>query len=210
MARGWLRTSPGSSKRTPWGTKGSRAVRLGRIFTIAHADMSLRARRDSLFSHAVRRIYDRTLTFGHANMIEPPELVEARTRLSRAEARLFGKTAAVELEAGLSLLQEIVESGDGHVSLLARNIAKAYASKIYDTIRNLLASDRNIPEPTLEHSLRLVLAFDAVDVDLPVDARAVKVDLGRQLLNRYLEGHAAEEKRAALEELLKIAEGRTT
>lgn len=139
-------------------------------------------------------------------MIEPQALTDARRRLSRAESALFAKDAVFEFEEGLALLQELAEAGAPQVRVLARNIAKTYASKLYAAIRSLLASDRNVPEPKLEHLLRLVLVFDAAEAELPNDARSVKIALGRALLDRYLEGHAAEEKRVALEELMKIAE----
>jgi hypothetical protein len=140
-------------------------------------------------------------------MVEPQALTDARRRLSRAESALFAKDAILEFEEGLALLQELTEAGTPQVRVLARNIAKTYASRLYAAIRTLLASDRNVPEPKLEHLLRLVLVFDAAEAELPNDASGVKIALGRALLDRYLEGHAADEKRAALEELMKIAEG---
>lgn len=139
-------------------------------------------------------------------MNEPQHLTEARRRLSRAESALFAKDAALEFEEGLALLQELADSGEQQVRVIARTIAKTYASKLYEAIRTLLDSDRNVPEPKLEHLFRLVLVFDAAEAELPGDARDIKIALGRELLNRYLEGHAAEEKRAALEGLMKIAE----
>ncbi len=139
-------------------------------------------------------------------MIEPKALTEARQRLSRAESALFAKDAVLHFEEGLALLRDLTDAGDSETALLADNIAKTYASKLYAAIRTLLAADRNVPEPKLEHLLRLVLVFDETDADLPSDARDVKLALGRALLERYLEGHAAEEKRAALEQLMKIAE----
>ena len=137
-------------------------------------------------------------------MIEPKALTEARQRLSRAESALFAKGAAIDFEEGLALLRELADAGSQEIGVLARNIAKAYASKLYAAIRNLLAADRNVPEPQLEHLLRLVRVFDAADAELPGNARDIKLALGRALLERYLEGHAAEEKRAALEQLMSI------
>jgi hypothetical protein len=140
-------------------------------------------------------------------MIEPPEIADARKHLSQAEAALLSKKAIFHFEEGLALLQEIVDTGDPQPRTLARNLGKTYASKVYDAIRVLIAADPNVPEPQLEHLLKIMLTFDTAEVELPSDSREVKVKLGRELLNRYLEGHAAEEKRAALEELMRIAGG---
>lgn len=140
-------------------------------------------------------------------MIEPPELAVARKHLSQAEAALLSKNAIFHFEEGLALLQEVVDTGDPQARTLARNIGKTYASKVYDAIRALVAADPNVPEPQLEHLFKIMLTFDTADLELPSDSREVKVKVGRELLNRYLEGHAAEEKRAALEELMRIAGG---
>ena len=138
-------------------------------------------------------------------MIEPKALTEARQRLSRAESALFAKDAVIDFEEGLALLRDLADASTHEIGVLANNIAKAYAARLYAAIRNLLATDRNIPEPQLEHLLRLILIFDEAGAELPGDARDVKLALGLALLERYLEGHAAEEKRAALEQLMSIA-----
>ncbi len=140
-------------------------------------------------------------------MIESAALVAARKYLSRAEAALFSKNALFELEEGFACLEELKESRDAESRTLACTIGRTYASKIYAAIHSVIAADRNVPEPQLEHLLQIILVLDATGVDLPSNAREVKVALGRELLNRYLEGHAAEEKRAALEELMRIADG---
>ncbi len=175
----------------------------GSFFTVTLRFLAYSSHGDAISSYSVLFATDHT----HAAMIEPKELIDARRHLSRAEAALFSKDAVTELEDGLDLLQDLAESGAKPVRALARTIAKTYASKCYDAIRTSLASDRNVPEPTLEHLLRIVLVFDEADADLPDDARDVKIALGRTLLNRYLEGHAPEEKRTALAELMSIAEG---
>lgn len=143
-------------------------------------------------------------------MIEPAALTTARKHLSRAEATLFSAGALPELEDGFALLQEIQEVGPLESRKLAQAIGKTYAAKVYRAIRALIAADRNAPEPQLEHMLKLILTLDAADVELPNDAYETKIALGRELLNRYLEGHAAEEKRAALEALMRIAHGEAT
>lgn len=131
-------------------------------------------------------------------MIESAELVAARKHLSRAEAALFSKDALFELEEGFGWLQELMDAGDLESQKLARTIGKTYAFKFYRAISSLIAADRSVPEPQLEHLLQIVLILDAAEVELPSDARDTKIVLGRALLNRYLEGHAPAEKRAAL------------
>lgn len=140
-------------------------------------------------------------------MTEPAELVEARKYLSRAEAALFSKNALFDLEEGLGLLQELIDSGAHETQALARNIGKTYGAKLYSAIGSVLAADRNVPEPQLEHLFQFILILDSAEIDLPSNSREIKIALGRELLSRYLEGHAAEEKRAAIEELMRIAEG---
>jgi hypothetical protein len=49
-----------------------------------------------------------------------------------------------------------------------------------------------------------VLAFDQSQVELPDNARTVKVEIARRLIDHYYEGHSAERKRQALEQLMKI------
>jgi hypothetical protein len=63
-----------------------------------------------------------------------------------------------------------------------------------------------VPEPQLEHLFKVVLAFDQSEVELPDNAREVKVEIARRLIDRYYEGHSPEQKRKALEQLTKIAE----
>jgi hypothetical protein len=49
-----------------------------------------------------------------------------------------------------------------------------------------------------------VLVFDQSEIELPENARTVKVEIARRLIDRYYEGHSAERKREALEQLTKI------
>ncbi len=44
------------------------------------------------------------------------------------------------------------------------------------------------------------------EIELPDNARAVKVEIARRLIDRYYEGHSPEQKRKALEQLTKISE----
>jgi hypothetical protein len=60
-------------------------------------------------------------------------------------------------------------------------------------------------ETDLGRPFRLVLAFDQRSLDLPADARLTKINLVRQLINRYYKGRAPAAKRAALEQLAKTS-----
>src|SRR5690606_36772708 len=106
------------------------------------------------------------------------------------------------------LLQEAIAEGAADEQRLARNIGSTYAAKIYSYVRRSIECDRNAPEPELEHLFKLLLVFDEGDLDLPPDAREVKLALGRRLLDCYLEGHASEEKRPALQELMQLGRSR--
>jgi hypothetical protein len=140
-------------------------------------------------------------------MPEPKTLVDARAHLALGERTLRTEESVFHLEEGLALLQGIVATGTQQDQRLATNIANTYATKIYTTIGGLLEQDRNLPEPDLEHLFRLLLVFDEGGFELPPGSRAVKILIGQHLLTRYLEGHASEEKQAALRELMKLAEG---
>jgi hypothetical protein len=138
-------------------------------------------------------------------MTESRELQAAREHLARGEASYGSAAGLVELEHGLSLLDDVSANNAAHRTIAA-NIAKAYATRIYRSIGALLASDRAVPEPQLEHLFKVVLAFDQSDVELPATAREVKIEIARRLIDRYYEGHSPEQKRKALEQLTKIAE----
>jgi hypothetical protein len=62
-----------------------------------------------------------------------------------------------------------------------------------------------VPEPALEHFFKVVLAFDQVSAELPASAKALKIAVVRQLIDRYYEGHPPEKKREALRELEQLA-----
>jgi hypothetical protein len=140
-------------------------------------------------------------------MPEPKELVDARTHLALGEKTLRTEESVFHFEEGLALLQDVVATGAQQDQRLATNIANTYATKIYGIIGGLLEQDRNMPEPDLEHLFRLLLVFDEGGFELPPGSRTVKIRIGHDLLNRYLEGHASEEKQAALRDLMKLAEG---
>jgi hypothetical protein len=140
-----------------------------------------------------------------AVMTEPRELLAAREHLARAEARYGSADGLAQLEEGLGLLDEIMSKGDRRHRSIAENIAASYATKIYRNIGTLLEGDRAVPEPQLEHLFKVILAFDQVDVELPDNARTIKIEIARRLIDRYYEGHSVEEKRKAVEELMRIA-----
>jgi hypothetical protein len=137
---------------------------------------------------------------------EPRELLTAREHLARAEASYGSAAGLAELELGLGLLDDVMSANNSSHRAIAANIAKTYSTRIYRSIAALLGGDRAVPEPQLEHLFKVVLAFDQSDVELPDNARAIKVEIARRLIDRYYEGHSPEQKRRALEQLTKIAE----
>lgn len=140
-----------------------------------------------------------------ADMMEPRELVAAREHLARGEASYRSAAGLAELEQGLGLLDEVLLAKGSAHRAVAENIAKTYTTRIYRSIAALLDSDRAVPEPQLEHLFKVVLAFDQSEVELPDNAREMKIEIARRLIDHYYEGHSAEQKRKALEELTKIA-----
>ena len=139
-------------------------------------------------------------------MTESRELLAAREHLARGEASYGSAAGLAELEQGLGLLDDVMSAKNAANRTIAENIAKTYATRIYRSIASLLASDRAVPEPQLEHLFKVVLAFDQSDIELPPQAREVKIEIARRLIDRYYEGHSPERKRQALEQLTKIAE----
>ena len=112
-----------------------------------------------------------------------------------------------ELEQGIGLLDDVMLGKNASHRTIAENIAKTYTTRIYRSISALLEADRAIPEPQLEHLFKVVLVFDQSEIDLPDSARAVKIEIARRLIDRYYEGHSPEQKRKALEQLMKIESG---
>jgi hypothetical protein len=139
-------------------------------------------------------------------MTESRELLTAREHLARGEANYGSAAGLAELELGLGLLDDVMSAKNAANRSIAENIAKAYATRIYRSIGTLLESDRAVPEPQLEHLFKVVLAFDQSEIELPAQAREVKIEIARRLIDRYYEGHSPERKRQALEQLTKIAE----
>jgi hypothetical protein len=140
-----------------------------------------------------------------AGMTEPRELVAAREHLARGEASYRSAAGLAELEQGIGLLDDVMSGKDARDRAIAENIAKTYSTRIYRSIGTLLEADRAVPEPQLEHLFKVVLAFDQSEIELPDNARAVKIEIARRLIDRYYEGHSPERKREAVEQLMKIS-----
>lgn len=141
-------------------------------------------------------------------MSESRELRTAREHLARGEASYRSAAGLAELEQGVGLLDDVMSAKNAADRSIAENIAKSYATRIYRSIGALLDADRAVPEPQLEQLFKVVLAFDQIEIELPENARAVKVEIARRLIDRYYEGHSAEYKRKAVEELTKITTNR--
>lgn len=140
-------------------------------------------------------------------MREPAQLVSARQHLSLAESQFRSADGLAHLEEGLALLEEVMlDSAAGHRAI-AGNLLATYSGRICDAIRKLVERDRGLPEPELEHLFKLLLAFDAASLELPEYVWSLKIDVARRLIEFYYEGHSAEEKQKALEQLTGIAEG---
>jgi hypothetical protein len=135
---------------------------------------------------------------------ESRELRAAREHLARGEASYRSAAGLAELEQGIGLLDDVISAKHAGDRSIAENIAKSYATRIYRSIGALLEADRAVPEPQLEHLFKVVLTFDQSEIELPENARAVKVEIARRLIDHYYEGHSAEYKRKALEQLTKI------
>lgn len=138
-------------------------------------------------------------------MNESARVASAREHLARAEADYRSGDGLFHLEEGLSLLEEVTLDGDAGQERVAANLLSAYSSRICESIRELVESDRGLPEPDLQHLFKVLLAFDAVDLELPDFVRTLKIDVARRLIDRYYEGYPPEEKQKALQELTGIA-----
>lgn len=143
-------------------------------------------------------------------MVEPAQLQSAREHLAQAEATYRSEDGLFHLAEGLMLLAEVMAGGAPGYRKVAQNLASTYTRKIYGSVRELLEIDRGIPEPELEHFFKVVLALDHAGVDLPQDARSMKIELARRLVDRYYEGYSTAEKQKALQRLTEISDGAET
>lgn len=139
-------------------------------------------------------------------MAEPQKLAAARRHLSQAEADFRSDDGLFHLAEGLALLEEVALDGETQYRRIAANLLATYSERICESIRNLFATGRGLPEPEIEHLFKVLLAFDAGDLELPDYVRSLKIDVVRRLIDFYYEGHPAEEKRKALERLAGIVE----
>ena len=137
-------------------------------------------------------------------MNEPKELSVARAHLARAESRYAQPAALDEVQRALAVLEEIEGENDTFRALGAR-IAFAYATRLCNHLTTLLRADAHVPEPQLEHFFKMLRAFDDTIIELPAEARELKIELAKRLIDRYLEGHSADRKAEALKQLLDIA-----
>jgi hypothetical protein len=137
-------------------------------------------------------------------MPEPRDLVKARQCLKRAEADWRSAEGLSQLVDGLGLLEDVIGGRDTDAAATARNLGATYAARIYERVRGLVSTDAQLPEPELEHFFKVVLAFDSIGVDLPPEAKGLKIEVVRRLIDRYYEGHPPERKQQAYEELAHI------
>jgi hypothetical protein len=134
-------------------------------------------------------------------MAEPRELASARRHLARAEAEIDSADGLAQLAEGLGLLDDLIGGDDEAAARTAENLAASYAARLYERIGAAVASDPQLPEPTLEHYFKVVLALDQVGAALPPAAGDLKLGVVRSLIDRYYEGHPPAQKQRALEQL---------
>jgi hypothetical protein len=124
--------------------------------------------------------------------------------LAFAEAELDSADGLARLAEGLSLLDALIAGRDEAAARTAGNLATSYAGRIYERIGAAVALDPQMPEPTLEHYFKVVLALDQVGEALPATAAELKLAVAGALIERYYEGHSPEQKRRALEQLAQL------
>lgn len=134
---------------------------------------------------------------------ESATLRAARRALANAESECLKPTGLEQLEQGLALVDDVCAS-DAESSV-AENLVASYTVSICTRIGELIAADPHLPEPALEHCFKLLLAFDHCRAGLPANARELKLEIVRRLIDRYYEGHSDAAKQRALEQLTAIA-----
>jgi hypothetical protein len=142
-------------------------------------------------------------------MTEPANLASARKHLSLAESSYRSEDGLIHLEEGLALLDEVALDGEKKYQEIAKNLLSTYSSRICESIRKLVDGDPALPQPELEHLFKVLLAFDAVDLELPGFVRTTKINVVRRLIDLAYEGYPAEEKQKMLEQLTGIVGGST-
>jgi len=121
--------------------------------------------------------------------------------MADAEANWASADGLACLVDGLERLADVMETAPPAEGRTAANLAATYAGRFYARVRDTLERDAQVPEPQLEHYFKVVLAFDQLREALPLAAAKLKIDVVKALIERYYEGHPAEKKRAALEQL---------
>jgi hypothetical protein len=137
-------------------------------------------------------------------MSEPAALRSAREHLARAEAAYLSAESLFHLEEGFALLADVLNDNESVHLDVARNLATTYCARIFTNVRKRVETDHTLPEPELEHLFKLMLALDQADVDLPPQARRIKIELARRLVDLYYEGYSPADKQQALERLTEI------
>ncbi|MEX2124797.1 MAG: hypothetical protein WD795_12960 [Woeseia sp.] len=141
-------------------------------------------------------------------MAEPEPLVKAREHLSRAESDYRSEDGLFHLEEGLALLEKVALDSATEHQTIAANLLSTYSTRICESVRTLVATNPGLPEPELEHLFKVLLAFDSGDLKLPGYVRSLKIDVVKRLIDRYYEGHSAEEKQKMFQQLAGIAADR--
>jgi hypothetical protein len=133
-------------------------------------------------------------------MAEPAKLIAAREHLSLAESNYRS-------EDGLVLLEEVALDGATEHKTVAHNLLSTYSTRICESVKKVVETDRGLPGPDLEHLFKVLLAFDAAGSKLPGYVRSLKIDVVKRLIDLYYEGYPAEEKGKVLQQLTGIAGG---
>jgi hypothetical protein len=141
-------------------------------------------------------------------MPESQTLSAARRCLAEAEAAWLSADGLARLTDGLERLTDVIATGGDSERRTASNLAASYAGRFYGRVRDKLERDAQVPEPELEHCFKVVLAFDQVQEALPPASAELKIDVVKALIERYYEGHSADKKRAALEQLAALGRSR--
>jgi hypothetical protein len=140
-------------------------------------------------------------------MAEPAKLIAAREHLSLAESNYRSEDGLVHLEEGLVLLEEVALDGATEHETVAHNLLSTYSTRICESVKKVVETDRGLPGPDLEHLFKVLLAFDAAGSKLPGYVRSLKIDVVKRLIDLYYEGYPAEEKGKVLQQLTGIAGG---
>jgi hypothetical protein len=138
-------------------------------------------------------------------MAEPRQLAAAREHLSQAEADYRSGDGLFHLEEGLALLEEVALDSAIEYQTIAANVLSTYTTRICESVKKLVETNPGLSEPELEHLFKVLLAFDSGDLKLPAYVRSLKIDVVKRLIDRYYEGHSAEEKQKMLQQLAGIA-----